>query len=56
MPINKNIPKLVLGALKGRKSDYQMTAKKLNIPENNIEFVDDVFEDALIQCRTVKVF
>lgn len=42
MPINKNTSTiLVLGALKGRKSDYQMTAKKLNIPENNIEFVDD---------------
>lgn len=41
MPINKNTSTiLVLGALKGRKSDYQMTAKKLNIPENNIEFVD----------------
>ena len=40
--INKNTSTiLVLGALKGRKSDYQMTAKKLNIPENNIEFVDD---------------
>lgn len=42
MPINKNTSTiLVLGALKGRKSDYQMTARKLNIPENNIEFVDD---------------
>ena len=35
--INKNTSTI----LKGRKSDYQMTAKKLNIPENNIEFVDD---------------
>lgn len=42
MPINKNNSTiLVLGALNGRKSDYQMTARKLNIPEINIEFVDD---------------
>ena len=42
MPVNKNTSTiLVLGALKGKKSDYQMTARKLNIPENNVEFVDD---------------
>ncbi len=42
MPINKNSSViLVLGALQGKKSSYQMTAKKLNISEQNIEFIDD---------------
>lgn len=32
---------LVIGALAGNKSDYQLAAKKLGISERNIEFVDD---------------
>lgn len=42
MPINKRSSViLVLGALQGKKSSYQLIAKKLRIPEQNIEFVDD---------------
>ena len=42
VPINKRTSMiLVLGALQGKKSGYQLIAKKLCIPEQNIQFIDD---------------
>lgn len=42
MPVDRHKSKiLVLGAVAGRLSDYQMTAKKLGIPSDNVEFVTD---------------
>lgn len=42
MPVQKNRSViLVVGALAGKKAAYQMAAKKLGIPERNIEFEDD---------------
>jgi len=40
--VDKNRSKiLVLGALSGKLKDYQLAAKKLGIPSDNIEFVND---------------
>ena len=42
MPVSKTRSVvLVIGALAGKKSDYQRIAKKLGISDKNIEFVDD---------------
>ena len=42
MPVSKSKSViLVIGALAGKKSEYQLAAKKLGIPEKNIEFIND---------------
>lgn len=42
MPVNPRLSKiLVVGALAGKQNDYIMSARKLNINENNIEFETD---------------
>jgi len=42
MPVNPRQSKiLVVGALAGKLKDYQMTAKKIGIPEDSLEFEDD---------------
>lgn len=42
MPVNPRLSKiLVVGELVGKRKDYIQSAKKLNIPEYNIEFESD---------------
>lgn len=38
--IERNMKILVIGDIRGRKSDYVMAAKKLGIPESSLEFID----------------
>ena len=45
MPVEKNRSKImVFGALSGNISDYYLTAKKLGIQKENIEFISDYNE------------
>jgi hypothetical protein len=45
MPVQPRTMKiLVMGDLAGKLKDYQMIAKKLNIPKNNLEFISDYKE------------
>lgn len=45
MPVNPRTSKiLILGALAGKVSDYQLAAKKIGVSPDNLEFVSDYHE------------